>query len=245
MPSPAKVQIYVKRNPGDDWGKTPIEAAYNPADLTIEKGLEYPTASGSRLSPPARQDPHSKAEKLTLELFFDSTDEGGMGDEAVSVTRQTDILYTLVDLDPKSHTTPICLVVWGDEFPGSGKGEGQVLDQTAPVKRYGFPCVVENIRQQFTLFSSGGRPLRAAVTLSLAEYTPVNEQVGAGNMQSPDRTHGHVLRRGESLWHLAAQHYRKPGEWRAIAAHNGVDDPRRLSPGRQLTVPPLRQGGRA
>ena len=240
MATPAKVQIYVKRNPGDDWGETPIEASYNPAELTIEKGLEYPSASGNRLSPPTRQAPSPKAEKLTLELFFDSTDKGGMGDEAVSVTDQTDILYTLVDLDENSHTTPICLVVWGDSFPGSGKGQGQVLDKKAKVKRYGFACVVENIRQQFTLFSSGGRPLRAAVTLTLAEYTPVNQQMGAVKMQSPDRTHGHVLRRGEALWHLSAQHYRKPGEWRAIAAHNGVEDPRRLSPGRQLTVPPLR-----
>jgi len=249
VPTLAKVQIYSKRNPGDDWAQPPIEAAYNPAELTIEKGLEYPAASGNRLDTPTRQAPRPKVEKMTLELFFDTSDSG-MGDNAVSVTSQTDRLYRLAKIDPESHAPPICLVVWGGGFPGSGEGQGEdgAIDNRAPggnTPRYGFACVVENVRQAFTLFSLGGKPLRATVTLTLAEYRSVNEQVAEGNQQSPDRTHGHLLRRGEALWQLSARYYRKPAEWRAIAAHNGVDDPRRLSPGRLLTVPPLRQGPRA
>jgi hypothetical protein len=246
MPTLAKVQIYSKRNPGDDWAEPPIEARYNPAELTIEKALEYDPASGNRLDAPTHQNPKPKVEKMTLELFFDTSDSG-MGDGAVSVTGQTDQLYQLVKIDAESHAPPICLVVWGGGFPGSheGQGEGstQVQNNRAPggtTPRYGFACLVESIRQTFTLFSSGGVPLRANVTLTLAQYTPLDEQVGGGNQQSPDRTHGHVLRRGEALWQLSARYYRKPAEWRAIAAHNGVDDPRRVSPGRLLTVPPLR-----
>lgn len=243
MPTLSKVQIYSKLNPADDWGEPPIEAAYNPAELTIEKALEYPSASGNRLDTPAKQNPKPKAEKLTLELFFDTSDSG-TGDTAVAVTSQTDRLYRLVKLDAESHAPPICLVVWGGGFPGSGEGQGEQgeVDNRAPggTPRYGFACVVESVRQNFTLFSSGGKPLRATVTLTLAEYKAVDEQVAEQNQQSPDRTHGHVLRRGEALWQLSARYYRKPGEWRAIAAHNGLDDPRRLSPGRLLTVPPLR-----
>jgi hypothetical protein len=247
VPSPAKVQIYSKRNPRDNWGETPIQACYNPAELTIEKALDYATAPGNRLDAPTHQNPRPRVEKMTLALFFDTSDKG-MGDTAVSVAGETDKLYQLVKIDGDSHAPPICLVVWGDGFPGSqegGQGEKKTrVDNSLPSRttppRYGFVCLVESIRQHFTLFSSGGVPLRADVTLTLAQYTPLDEQVGAGNQKSPDRSHGHVLRRGEALWHLSAQHYRKPGEWRAIAAHNGVEDPRRLSPGRQLTVPPLR-----
>lgn len=246
MSSPAKVQIYSKRNPGDNWSGPPIEACYNPAELTIEKALEYDAASGTRLDAPTHQNPRPKVEKMTLELFFDTSDHG-MGDSAVSVIGETDKLYQLVKLDGESHAPPICLVVWGGGFPGSHEGQGEsrtrVENNRAPggsTPRYGFVCLVESIRQHFTLFSSGGVPLRANVTLTLAQYTPLDEQVGGGNQQSPDRTHGHVLRRGEALWQLSAHYYRKAGEWRVIAAHNRVDDPRRLSPGRQLTIPPLR-----
>jgi nucleoid-associated protein YgaU len=59
------------------------------------------------------------------------------------------------------------------------------------------------------------------------------------NLQSPDRTHSHVLQSGETLSSIAADYYRRPGDWRAIAEANTIEDPRRLTPGTFLTVPPL------
>ena len=61
-------------------------------------------------------------------------------------------------------------------------------------------------------------------------------------LSSPDRTHAHVLREGESLAAVAHRHYDKPADWRAIADANRIDDPRRLIAGMQLRVPRLVPG---
>ena len=44
---------------------------------------------------------------------------------------------------------------------------------------------------------------------------------------------------GDTLAGIAAGLYGRPAEWRRLADHNRIDDPRRLAPGRVLEVPPL------
>ena len=48
----------------------------------------------------------------------------------------------------------------------------------------------------------------------------------------------HVLEAGESLGSIAAGQYFDPAQWRLIADANGLDDPRRLTPGMFLRLPP-------
>jgi hypothetical protein len=60
------------------------------------------------------------------------------------------------------------------------------------------------------------------------------------NLSSPDRTHSHVAQLGETLAGIAGQFYQRPGDWRFIADANGIEDPRRLTPGAFLTIPPTR-----
>jgi hypothetical protein len=232
MTSLEKVLIYPKW--GDTWSDTPIRASYNPKEFTLEKGVQLAEIAIPGLDTPLLQFVRGQNEKLSLELFFDTTDRG-MGDEVTSVTTETDAVYQLVKIKPETHAPPICLIVWGDTFPGANT-HAEVGGQ----RRYGFQCVVESVRQQFTLFSPKGIPLRATLTLSLREYRPLEEQFPQQNPSSPDRTHGHVVQRGDTLSRIAGEFYRRPGEWRAIAVENGLDDPRRLAPGMILTVPPIR-----
>jgi len=48
-----------------------------------------------------------------------------------------------------------------------------------------------------------------------------------------------VLQRGDTLALVAANFYFDPANWRPIALANGIDDPRRLKPGAELTIPSL------
>ena len=232
MTETERIEIYPKW--GDRWSSTPIKASYNPTEFTLEKGVQLAEIAIPGLDTPLLQFVRGQNEKLSLDLFFDST-EDGMGDNAVSVTKKTDEVYQLAKIKPDAHAPPICLFVWGDGFPGANV-EAEVGSQ----RRYGFQCVVESVRQQFTLFSPKGVALRATLTLSLREYRTLEEQLPQQNPSSPERTHGHVLQRGETLSRIAAEFYRRPQEWRPIAERNGIDDPRRLSPGMFLTVPPIR-----
>lgn len=47
------------------------------------------------------------------------------------------------------------------------------------------------------------------------------------------------MRRGETLTSIAAEEYNNPALWRVIAAANRLDNPRQITPGQRLTVPPL------
>ena len=89
------------------------------------------------------------------------------------------------------------------------------------------------------MFSPEGVPLRATLTVSFREYKTLDEQLSQLNLNSPDRTQSHVVQSGETLASISAKHYRTPAEWRRIADRNAIRDPRRITPGTFLTVPPI------
>jgi len=64
-------------------------------------------------------------------------------------------------------------------------------------------------------------------------------QVKEEPKSSPDVEKSYVVRRGETLASIAYATYRDPERWREIALANGIADPRRLDPGRVLTIPAL------
>jgi nucleoid-associated protein YgaU len=230
------------------------------------------------LDSPVQQFVRGNAEKLSLDLFFDTTEQG-MGANAVSVTTETDKIYQLIKIEPERHAPPILTFVWSDQFPGSSIGGapgsvagalataisgavggvisaavdaavsaagsigGAALAAAGPTlgnqRRNGFRCVMDSIKQKFTLFSPDGVPLRATLTVSLRQYKTLNDQLEELNLSSPDRTHAHVVAQTDSLAAIAHRYYERPAQWRAIADHNSIDDPRRLNPGRLLEVPRL------
>ena len=81
--------------------------------------------------------------------------------------------------------------------------------------------------------------MRAKLSLSLREYSPLSDQLDALNLASPNKTHSYVLARGDTLSGIAGQFYFDSANWRSIALANGIDDPRRLNPGMRLTIPAL------
>ena len=89
------------------------------------------------------------------------------------------------------------------------------------------------------MFSPQGVPLRATLTVTLREYRSLETQLKELNLSSPDRTHVHVLQRGEDLARVSWQYYERVSHWREVAAANAIEDPRRTTPGAFLRVPRL------
>src|SRR5437899_2755926 len=140
----------------------PIDVSFNPNELTFDKSAQIAEIAIPGLDSPILQFVRGQTETLNVDLFFDSTDEGGMGIGAVPVTVKTDPFYELIKIDRTTHAPPICRFVWShDGFPGS-KLTGDWSSQS----RGGFTCVVESVKQKFTLFSPEGVPLRATLTVS-------------------------------------------------------------------------------
>jgi hypothetical protein len=228
---------------------------FNPTELSFDKNAQIAEIAIPGLDAPLQQFVRGQAEKLTLDLFFDTTG-WGMGTGAVSVTIWTDRIYQLIKIEPTRHAPPICTFIWGAYFPGSSVGgdAGSAASRTADAagvpaagatangnqRRNAFKCIVESVKQKFTLFSPEGVPLRATLTVTLREYRTLDEQFKQLNPTSPDRTHSHVIQSSDTLAGIAARFYQRSGEWRSIAAANGIADPRRLTPGAFLTIPPTR-----
>lgn len=202
-----------------------LEVQFNPTEYTLNKGNQIAEVPIPGLDSPMLQFVRGQTETLTLDLFFDTTD-GGFLSDATSVTSRTNDFYDLIKIESDTHAPPILRVSWGGVFfPGWNRDQ--------------FQCVVESVRQRYTLFSDDGVPLRATLTVTLKEYKTLAEQLYELNLMSADHTKSHVVQEGDNLSSIAYTAYGDPAAWRAIAEENRLLDPLDLAPGSILRLPPL------
>lgn len=228
MPQLTKANLTVQWSRGHD----EIDLQFNPVDLDFKRSVQIAEIPIPGLDTPLLQFIRGQNETLTLSLFFDTTDNG-MGANATSVADRVDHIYGATKIDPVTHAPPVCVFRWGQAFPGY-RLHGSAGNQNRP----SFQCLVERVDHKYTLFSPEGNPLRATVTVTLREFKTLSQQLHELGLNSPDRTQVRVLRKDETLDSIAADHYRRAGEWRRIATQNQIEDPRRLTAGTFLTLPP-------
>ena len=196
MPKPLKATFQRLDQPGS----TLLQVRFNPTEYTLSKGAQFAEVQIPGLDSPILQFVHGQTETLSLDLFFDTT-EYGMDDSATSVTTLTDQFYSLIKISGYTHAPPICFFTWGSEFPGRRSYDS---NGTGSQQRNGFKCIVESVRQRFTLFSPQGTPLRATLTVQLKEYKTLADQIAEINTQSADHSHTYLVQAGETLAQIAA-----------------------------------------
>jgi hypothetical protein len=215
-------------------GKETVDFQFNPSELSFQKGVQIAEIAIPGLDTPLLQFVRGQNETLTLDLFFDTTGETGLDGKPASVLKKSDLIYQLVKIDSSTHAPPICQFEWNTEFPGSG-----LSDNVGGQKRNEFRCIVETVRHKYTQFSDQGVPQRATLNVTLREYKTLDDQLRKLGLNSPDKTQIRVLRSDETLSAIAEEHYLDAAEWRRIADANGFEDPRRLTPGVFLKLPPI------
>ena len=221
----AKAQMQRLRADGTIEGD-PLEVSFNPTEYTLNKGAQLAEIAVPGLDSQMLQYVHGQLETLTMELFFDTTDEGGTGGDAKSVTEKTDPFYQLIRMDPATRALPVVLFSWGgDAFPG-----GRSYATLGP-SRYGFKGVVESVRQRFTMFSSLGKPLRATIAISMKEYKTLSELIAEQTAESSDRPASQVVEEGQTMTDVADA---QGQDHRALSEANGIDDPENVEPGTVL-----------
>ncbi len=205
-----------------------IDVQFNPTQYTLNKGAQIAEIAIYGIDSPILQFVRGQNEKLTLDLFFDTTrpslgqSESSMGEGAEDVRKKTRSIYQLVKMQPDTHAPPRVEFVWGG---------------------LSFKAIVESVQQKFDLFSPTGVPLRATLTVTFREYRTLEEQLAELNPRSSDHTKEHVVKEGDTLSQIAAEEYRNPSLWRFIASHPAnrgkIDNPRRLRAGTVLRIPPI------
>ncbi len=194
---------------------------FNPNTVTLAKTVNWTDQGGKRRDHPRTQFEGGGSRTLTLSLFFDSYE----GDEgAKDVRTHTKKVADLARFDGDLHRPPVCLVSWG------GTGEEHDLP---------FKGVVTSLTQKFTMFLPDGTPVRATVDVTFKEYEDPGRQERRNPTHSPDRRRTRPVKRGDTLWSIAAVVYEDPSRWRPIADANGIANPRELVPGTELIIPAL------
>ena len=214
-----------------------ITVLYNPQSYRRQKTVHFLPVPKLGADAPNVQFLAGGAEILTFELFFDSVSAGGeVGGTVVdrlkfagnsllpTIAGQIDVrkytrkITNLMSVDSNVHRPPKLKVEWSSlQFKG----------------------FLTQCDQHFVRFDERGQPVRALLNCSFMESRDHDKLNVANPLNSPDTTKYHTVRQGDSLWSLAAEEYGDAGQWRAIAAANGISNPRRLRTGETLVVPAL------
>lgn len=200
-----------------------ITVQFNPAEYSLSKGAQIAEIAIPGIDSPILQFVRGQNEKLTLELFFDTTADG-MGEGAVTDVRDlTAPVYQLVKIHGYTHAPPRVRFVWG--------------------RGLSFRAIVESVQQKFTVFNPEGIPLRASLAVTFREYKTLEEQLGELNLQSAEHSRQYIVHLHDTLSHIAFQEYGDSSRWRAIAEEPTnaelLANPRLLKPGMRITVPAL------
>ena len=213
----AQILVLNGKHEGDS-----IDCKFNPTEYTVGKSVNYGDLKATGSGASIMQFVDGNAETLSLELFFDTTDElDGSGDpKAADVRKQyTDMIDTLLAVDGELHAPPVCRFVWGEGID--------------------FTAVVEHAEKRFTKFLPSGVPIRARVQLQFTEYKTADYHKSEVSPESTDKTKRWTVAEGDTLWLIADEEYGDPSHWRTIADRNDITNPRQLSAGETLELPPL------
>ncbi|HEX3151505.1 MAG TPA: LysM peptidoglycan-binding domain-containing protein [Gemmataceae bacterium] len=207
-----------------------IKAMYNPEKFTASRGVQFAEIAVPGLDAPIVQFVRGQSEKITLELFFDTTDQGTV-DPVQDVRDLTSKVYGLMSVLSHTHAPPRLKLKWGTG--------GKLFNHSGTEDPW---CVLESVSQEFTLFSPEGVPLRAKLNCTFRDAWTIDQQLAQTPRESSDRTKIVQVKAGQTLSEIAWLNYNDPGQWRPIAAANQLDNPRLLIPGMVLVIPSLTPG---
>jgi hypothetical protein len=95
---------------------------------------------------------------------------------------------------------------------------------------------LRSVTGSYTRFNASGDPIRAELRLKL-ETALIDPPKTNPTSFSPAGGRVHLTEDGDNLARIAQRTYADPNAWRAVADANGIDDPLRIKPGRNLFLP--------
>jgi Contractile injection system tube protein/LysM domain len=216
---------------------------FNPDSLKVSfsNQVANDTTSKDNNGLPGQQFVGAGATKLSITLYFDVTSQGPVGlpevDDVRRLTQRVAYFITpkpIPENKPTKFLPPLVRFQWGS---------------------FVFDGIMESMEESLEMFSFEGRPLRATVSIGLAQ-----QRVSAFSFNTKDLNAAPGVTRkggaaagtepvteapaGSSLQSLANN---GPGGgislgagigWQAIATANGIENPRLLEPGQLLNLNP-------
>jgi hypothetical protein len=243
MPEPAKLQkaLLVQLKAGKPDDATKLEVQFNPDSLRVSYGNQVvqPSSSGN-VTEGATQYVGSGTTRLSLTLVFDVTAPPLDKDRGADVRKATEKVIALVMPGP------------AEQRAGEGENAKPVTVRPAPKVRFDwgsfrFDGYVDSIEESLEHFSADGRPLRSSIQLSFSTQeiqhafddqfkarpagapSPGLAGLGSGFTASAGIGAGGTVQGIADVNGLG-------GSWQQIAAANGIENPRALTPGTTIDL---------
>ena len=208
---------------------------FNPESYSLKYENTFQSYQGINTSGRKAQYSLTKPTKLSLQLILDDSGvvtPAGMP-KALSLPYQrikssSDDVYKRVQeflklttyMDGELHEPKFLKIEWGDLI---------------------FDCRLESVNITYTLFNRSGQPIRANLDTEFVGDIEDSKRLKAENKSSPDLTHTHLIKAGETLSLIAAQIYGNPSYYIQLAQANKLNNFRKLKAGDVINLPPIRQ----
>ncbi len=232
MPQPpgnlAKARLQEVKWEGDQLKEvTPkyeVKVQFNPETVSLSYSTQK--SGGDQRGGAAIQYSGPGTTKLTMDLWFDVTAlEGERVGKFDDVKKLTDeVLYFIKPKKAKDdgknpqYVPPGIRIVWG---------------------KFIFAGVMDSLNEKLEFFSEDGRPLRAmlsiGVTGQLIKLEAKADEGKPGGAAAPGTRPLQAAKSGEPLQQMAGKKG-LGGDWKKIAAANGIENPRQMTPGMLIDI---------
>jgi nucleoid-associated protein YgaU len=212
-PQPAKAKIAKI-----DDENTAVVCHFNPNQVTVTRLLDWNEDTNIAGDVAKVTFAGGKADDLTMDFWFDTTDVGTDVRNAYS----TLFTFATIDTATKDGVTgagepPTCRFMWGTFLS--------------------FDAVITAIKETFVMFKRDGTPVRAKVAVTFKQIASMTTPQNPTTRTETKKVW--VVHEGETLDWIAYREYGNPGHWRHIAEANNLDNPLQLRPGQVLKLVPL------
>lgn len=208
---------------------TPFEVMYNPASFSMKHENFFQKKQGmGDTSGPATY-VYSKPDELKLDLVIDGTGAADLGiatllgrgsDSVADQIKNFNKLFMRMNED--EHEPNFLRIQWGE----------------GPLKE--FDCQLQSVEIKYTSFDRSGAAQRAELKTVFAERLDDDKRIRIINKKSADLSHKRVVKSGDTLPLLSQMIYGSSKYYLLIAQVNGLDDFRNLTPGQEISFPPLK-----
>ncbi len=200
---------------------TSFKVLFNPTEYTFEDASKWEDQKGNGRRPELQYTGGDR-KRLSMELFYDTYEE--KEDVRVYTGQLSKLLVVTTDDGNHGKRPPKLQLSWGNANPDLG---------------FPFKCVLESLKQQFTLFDSHGTPVRAKVSVSFKEFELPKDELQKEPRRGSYPEQTYTVREGETLTSIAAALWKDPSKWRLLADANRIRNPRILTAGQSLQVPAI------
>ena len=194
------------------------EADINPDQFNHNHSVQYtePTNASSEGNAPKFKS--IGPESVSFKLYFDATGIITMTQGRDVVDAIEELKSIAYDYEGDTHRPNYLLISWGTFI---------------------FPCTLDTLKIDYTMFRSDGTPLRATADISFKGFINDSTRQLMAQKSSPDLTHQKIMTEGFSLPLLSKSTYNSPEYYIKIAAFNDLDTFRNIKSGTKIMLPPL------